>query len=232
MTVASCTQTNKNSNVHTESSNIDNTYLLKRAQQDIDKTQNSSFDLFSDFLPKNKYVVDTTHSSVQFRVRHWGIYDVVGRLESYEIVVYYDKEDFSDMVIEARMGPASINMPNKEMASHLKTEGFGFFDVNKYPEVIFKSTRMEMVSDSTFKLIGSMTIKETTKEVVFDVELNGYAYPPNKSMPGFTINGRINRLDFNLGGTELLPGNGLPMIGNDVYITSNIRLIKNYDQKK
>jgi serine acetyltransferase len=46
-------------------------------------------------------------------------------------------------------------------------------------------------------------------------------------MPGFTIKGKINRHHFKLGGNDLLPGNGMPMIGDNVYITSNVRLIKN-----
>lgn len=198
-------------------------------QEEIDKKQGATFDIERADLPETRAVVDTTHSSVQFRVRHWGIYDVIGRLESYEMVVYYDKEDFTDLVLEARLRPASINMPNKAMAHHVKTEGFGFFDANTYPEVIFKSTGVEMVADSVYALTGDMTIKEITKEVVFTVKFNGYTYAPNKTIPGFTIHGQFNRLDFELGDEELLPGNGLPMIGHIVYITSNVRLITDYD---
>ena len=173
--------------------------------------------------------MDTTHSSIQFAVRHWGIYNVVGRLESYEVKVTYTKDDFTDMAVEALLRPASINMPNMEMAHHLKAAGFGFFEVEKFPEVVFKSTKIEMARDSFYRLTGNMTIKEITKEIVLDIKFNGYSHPPSKTTPGFTINGKINRLDFNLGGDELLPGNGLPMIGNEVHITSNVRLISEYD---
>jgi polyisoprenoid-binding protein YceI len=203
--------------------------LLNKAQEDIDKKQSATFNILTESLPLNRYVVDTTHSSIQFRVKHWGIYDVIGRLESYEIVVHYDREDFKDMVVEARISPVSINMPNQGMANHLKVDKLGFFEIEKYPTILFKSTKMEILSDSIFKLIGNMTIKEITKEMVLEMKLNGYAYPPNKSMPGFTVYGKFNRLDYKLGGTELLPGNGLPMIGNEIFITSNIRLISDYD---
>ncbi len=86
-----------------------------------------------------------------------------------------------------------------------------------------------MARDSVYRLTGNMTTKEITKEIVLDVKFNGYTHSPSKTTPGFTINGKINRLDFNLGGDELLPGNGLPMIGNEVHITSNVRLISEYD---
>ena len=115
------------------------------------------------------------------------------------------------------------------MASHLKATGFGFFEVGDHPEVVFKSTRTIMVADSTFQLIGNLTIKGITHEVIFDVKFNGYTHPPSKTIPGFTMNGSINRLDFNLGNAELLPGNQLPLIGEEVHITSNFRLIRNYD---
>lgn len=203
--------------------------LLNKAQEDIDRKQNATFNILYENLPINRYVVDTTHSSIQFRVKHWGIYDVIGRFESYEIVVHYDREDFKDLVLEAHIRPESINLPNQGMADHLKADKYGFFEINKYPSILFKSTKMEIVSDSIFKLSGNMTIKEITKEMVLEMKLNGYAYPPNKSMPGFTVYGKFNRLDYNLGGTELLPGNGLPMIGNEIFITSNIRLIGDYD---
>ena len=81
-------------------------------------------------------------------------------------------------------------MPNNAMASHMKTEGFGFFEVTKYPEVVFKSTKMEMFADSVYKLFGHMTIKEITNEIVFDVRFNGFTHHPSKSTPGFTIHGR------------------------------------------
>jgi polyisoprenoid-binding protein YceI len=206
-----------------------NEYLIKSAQKDIVRSQDATFDIINQNVPENRYVVDTTHSSVQFRVKHWGIYDVIGRIESYEIVLYYDKVDFTDMVVEARINPQSINMPNKGMENHLKDDKFGFFEVSKFPTVIFKSHKMEIMGDSLYKLTGNMTIKQITKEVVFNVKFNGFAYAPNHTTPGFTINGAFNRLDFKLGNKELLPGNQLPMIGHYVYITSNIRLISDYD---
>jgi len=176
-----------------------------------------------------RYIVDTTHSSIQFSVRHWGIYDVIGRLESYEINVSYTKDDFSDMTVEARFRPASINMPNKAMAHHVRTKGFEFFDTQDYPEVLFKSTRIEMIRDSVYKLFGEMSIKDITNDFFFNVKFNGYTHPPTKTGPGFTITGKISRQDFNLGGSDLLPGNALPLIGNEVYLTSNVRLISGYD---
>ncbi len=225
----SCVEVDRHAEGPSEEVINDSTAIFTLARQDIEKTHNASFDIEKARLPQNSYVVDTTHSSIQFRVRHWGIYDIIGRLESYEVVAYSDKDDFADMVVEARLRPASINMPNMEMANNLKGTGLGFFEVNEHPEILFKSTKVSMISDSVYHLIGNMTVKDITQEVTFEVKFNGFTHPPSKTIPGFTMNGTINRLDFNLGGTDLLPGNGLPMIGEEVHITSNLRLIRNYD---
>ncbi len=204
-------------------------YLLNRAVEEQNKNEIAGFKIIRDKLPVNQYLVDTTHSSIEFRVRHWGIYDVVGRIERYEVVVHFDQEDFSDLVVEARIKPAGINMPNKEMAQHLKAPGFGFFEIAKYPEVIFKSTGVEKIADSTFVLSGQLKIKEVIRPMHFDVHFNGYTHPPTRTTPGFTMHGKIDRLAFDLGDDELLPGNELPMIGHQVYITCNLRLIGAYD---
>ena len=120
----------ENNQLSTENDTI-NKYLFNSAQKDIDRIQHATFNIINQNVPVNRYVADTTHSSVQFRVRHWGIYDVIGRIESYEIVLYYDSVDFTDMVVEARINPQSINMLNKGMEDHLKADNFGIFVVSR-----------------------------------------------------------------------------------------------------
>lgn len=209
------------------SDNEADNYLINRARSDSEHHRVMSTATPRDPDAKTRYIVDTTHSSVQFRVRHWGIYDIIGRLESYEMEVFYEQEDFLDMEVVGQFRPAGITMPNKDMAAHLQREGF--FHTEAYPVFSFRSTSMEQVADSTYRLTGEMTIKDISREVVFDVQFNGFTHPPSRSTPGFTIHGQIDRLAFDLGGEELLPGNGLPLIGHTIYLTSNVRLISEYD---
>ncbi len=179
--------------------------------------------------PNSTFLVDTTHSSIQFSVSHWGIYNIIGWIESYEIIAFYDRPDFSDMVIEAKIRPSSIQMPNKEMANNLKNKGSGFFDVEDHPIVYFSSDTLIHIEENKYKIPGRLRIKEVEMDIIFDLIFNGFTHPPTKSMPGFTVYGVIKRDQFKIGGTDVLPGNGLPIIGNDVHVTINARLIHEYD---
>ncbi len=109
----------------------DSSILLEKATRELEKVAPRSLNN-APTVDANKYLVDTTHSSIQFAVRHWGIYNVAGGLESYEVKVTYTKDDFTDMAVEALLRPASVNMPNMEMAHHLKAARLGFFEVEKF----------------------------------------------------------------------------------------------------
>ena len=67
-----------------------------------------------------RFAADTAHSSIQFRTRHWGIHDIIGWFEDYEVIVYADYADFTNAVVEARVRPASVRMPNPAMAGNLR----------------------------------------------------------------------------------------------------------------
>lgn len=58
--------------------------------------------------PRQKWLSDVDHSSIEFRTQHWGIVDIIGWLEDFQITVYADEDDFSDAIIEARVGVGSI----------------------------------------------------------------------------------------------------------------------------
>lgn len=196
--------------------------LQELAATDINKTFDYGFNIEADNLPERKFISDTAHQSISFKTKHWGIYDIIGWFEKFEIVCYYDKEDFSDAVIEARLYPISINMPSNRMQEHIKQAEF--FDVQTHPIVYYKSDSMYRVADSLYEISGKMIIKNISKPVMLRAKLNGYVVPEIKKTPGFTIDGFIKRSDFQLGGDELLPGNQLDMLGAKVYFTCNLRL--------
>lgn len=210
------------SNMQSSSTNARES-LVVLAQEELKKPAPNNFNITTGDLPKYKMLADTTHSSVEFRTRHWGIYDIIGRFDSYQIVVYHEKPDFTDAVIEARLYPATILMPNQKMADNLKQNGF--FDVDNYPIIKFTSNQMKMVDDRTYEILGEMQIKGKSKAIKLMATLNGFAYPETNGMPGFTVNGSILRSDFDLGGPELLPENGRPMVGEEVFFTANLRLV-------
>ncbi len=195
--------------------------LVTFASADPDETAEPMKPLIASDERTYVWISDPAHSSIVFRTGHWGVVDVVGWFETYEIHVRGSALDFSDAVVEARLEPASVRMPNPDMAGNLRQH---FFEVEKFPEVRFRSTKVEPTSEaSVFTLTGALTMKEVTRPVVFTMRFNGYGTPP-QGAPGFTLEAALDRLEFGVGGMERMMGTGHPMVDADVEVICNIRL--------
>ena len=167
------------------------------------------------------WTADLQHSSIMFETGHWGVVDVVGWFEDYEVKVRSRKLDFSDALVEVRINPASVRMPNPAMAANLRNL---FFQVQQFPEVSFQSTRVDAGNKNNhLRLSGQLTMKGVTHELVLDLSFNGYGSPP-QGAPGFKLRGTLNRLDFGVGEMELMDGTGHPMVDAEVRLICNIRL--------
>lgn len=141
---------------------------------------------------KTKWNIDNSHSEVGFKVKHMMISTVKGHFEEYEASIESSKEDFSDAQFSFSAKTASINTKNNDRDNHLKSDDF--FNIGEYPEMTFTSTSFD--GD---KLAGHLTIRDVTKEVTLDVDLNGVAVDPyGQTKAGFEMRGKINRKDFNL----------------------------------
>ena len=97
-----------------------------------------------------------------------------------------------------------------------------------YPEVLFRSTMVELTTDTTYVLKGELTMKGVTREMQLDVAFNGFALLPN-GVPGFTVKTALNRYDFQVGDDRDLPPERRLDVEPIVYITCNIRLDYAYD---
>src|ERR1051325_3247710 len=113
------------------------------------------------------YQIDTQHSSAQFKVRHLMIANVKGEFDKVSGTVDYDPANPSASKVEAKIDVNSISTREADRDKHLLSGDF--FDVEKYPEITFKSTKVSRFGDG-FKLTGDLTIHGTTREVTFDVE--------------------------------------------------------------
>ena len=170
---------------------------------------------------KIKWTADTTHSSLQFRAKHSGVYDVIGWIQNFGIVMEGQRKDFTDAEVTAFADIRSVKMPNPGMAGNLQ----GMFDTQNYSKANFKSKTVRNISGNNFQLIGDMTIKEITRELIFDVSFNGFGYPLTDGMPGFTVDGKFSRLDFNIGEPEIIETKESrhPLIGDTIYFRANLR---------
>jgi polyisoprenoid-binding protein YceI len=175
-------------------------------------------------MTKTKWLLDPMHSELQFKIKHLMISNVSGAFKNFSAEVETEDEDFSTAKINLAAQIDSISTNNEQRDAHLRNSDF--FEVEKYPELQFKSTKVEEVDNDTFVLHGELTIKEITKAVKLNIEFNGATKDPwGGERAGFVISGKINRTDWGVNFNSVLETGGL-MLGEEVKINSEIELVK------
>jgi len=172
-----------------------------------------------------KWIVDDTHAKLGFKVTHFGISETEGKFTKFTGTVLSDKPDFSDSKIDLVIEVNSVDTDNEQRDTHLKSPDY--FDVAKYPQIIFKGKTLKHVANKNYKLIGDFTMHGITKEITLDVIYRGTVPkdPFGNTKAGFKITGIIDRTQWGLNWTGKLAGGDL-LVGNDVELECNIELNK------
>jgi polyisoprenoid-binding protein YceI len=171
-----------------------------------------------------KWALDPTHSEIGFKIKHLMITNVSGNFNKFEVSAETSGEDFSNAKVSAEIDVASINTNNSQRDAHLRNADF--FEVEKYPTIKFRSTRIQKIDNETFTLFGELTIKETTKPVKLALEYGGVTKDPYGNFKaGFSLAGRINRHDFGVSYNAVLETGGVAL-GEEIKISGEIQLVK------
>lgn len=170
-------------------------------------------------LTKTTWAVDPTHSEISFKVKHMMISTVRGFFNSFDAKIEADKEDLSDAKFSFSADIASINTKNEDRDNHLKSDDF--FNAEAYPKMTFEST-----SFNGDELTGNLTIRDVTKEVTLNVDMNGIAVDPYaQTKAGFEITGEINRKDFGLNWSAVTEA-GKIVVSDKVKLVADIQFVK------
>jgi len=146
---------------------------------------------------KTTWIVDAAHSNVGFSIKHLMIATVRGSFTQVQGTVKVDENDPSTAEIDITIPIASVTTRDEKRDAHLKSPDF--FDAERFPNMTFRSKRVERVSGDSFRVIGDLTIRDVTKEVALDVELAGRAKDPwGNEKAGFEAQTKINRSDYGL----------------------------------
>jgi polyisoprenoid-binding protein YceI len=168
--------------------------------------------------------IDPAHSSINFTARHMMIAKVHGRFEKFSGTVNFDENNPTNTTVDVTIDAASLNTKEAQRDGHLHSGDF--FDVETYPTLTFKSTRVELIDEDTAKLVGDLTIKDITKEVVLNVEYLGQAQSPwGTTNAGFTGTTTINRKDWDLNWNVALETGGF-LVGDKIQINVELELVK------
>lgn len=164
------------------------------------------------------WVIDPTHSSVGFSVRHLMISKVKGTFDSFD-ATFTTGENPLDTKVSAVAQVVSINTNEENRDGHLRTNDF--FDAEKYPTITFVSTGVKEkdAQEGEYIVTGDLTIKGITKSVDFDFELGGFATDPYGNYKvAASAEAEINREDFGLTWNAALETGGV-LVGDKVKIT-------------
>lgn len=162
------------------------------------------------------YEVDVVHSAVAFKVRHL-VSKTSGRFDQFGGTLKFDADKPEKSSIELVIQATSIDTDNEDRDAHLR--GPDFFDVENFPTITFKSTKIEPAGEENlFKVTGDFTLHGVTKSIVIDVELLGFG---ETSMfgrrGGFGAETTINRKDFGIVWNKALDKGGA-ILGEQVEI--------------
>lgn len=170
------------------------------------------------------YKIDAAHSEITFKVKHLMITNVTGNFTKYDATMESEAADFSDAKISFEADANSITTHNEQRDGHLK--GDDFFAAEKFPKLLFKSSKLAKKGEDSFTLTGDLTIRDITKTIELSVEYGGTMTDPyGQVKAGFEINGKINRKDFGLTWGAVTEAGGV-VVSDDVKLHAQVQMIK------
>jgi polyisoprenoid-binding protein YceI len=193
---------------------------LSRGVADAQTAANVSFEA----IPTGDYKIDPSHSVIGFSIRHFEISFVRGRFKDFSGMIRYDGSDVTKSTVEFTAKVESIDTGVAGRDNHLRTADF--FDVAKYPEMTFKSTKVEKRRNNAYVLHGDFTLKGVTKPISFPFMLTG-GVKDNRGNTRFGVAAetKINRRDYGITWGSSMANGGLN-VGNEVIIDLQLEALK------
>ena len=161
-------------------------------------------------LPSGEWALDPGHTSVTWRVRHLGLSWYTARFNAAEASLRFDPASPGDAQLTAVVDAASVSTGDPDFDETLR--GSGWLDAERHPEIVFRSTRIELTGETTGRIHGALTLKGVTADAVLETEFYGGTFNPLEGAQalGFGADLVIDRTEFGIGN---LPGN---FIGDEV----------------
>jgi polyisoprenoid-binding protein YceI len=168
--------------------------------------------------------IDPSHSAIGFSVRHMVVSKTRGRFTSFRGQIAFDPDRPQDSSVQVTIDPASIDTADAQRDGHLKSADF--FDVEKYPNATFKSTKVEDLGGDKYRITGDLTVHGVTKPVSFDAVFEGAGKDPwGGERAGFNAALSIDRREFGLQWNKALETGGV-LVGEKVELTLEVEAVK------
>jgi len=166
---------------------------------------------------------DPMHTQVEFSAKHLGMMTVRGHFAEVTAGGHIDPEHPEKSAVEATINTASIRTHNEKRDSDLRSSNF--LEIDKFPTMTFKSTKIERVADDRLKVTGDLTIKGTTRPVTLDlVKYGEFNDPMMGHRIGYAAQTQINRRDFGM--TFDMMRDGKFIVSNEIQINIEGELVE------
>ena len=170
------------------------------------------------------WAIDPPHSIAEFSVKHLVVTTVKGRFRELAGAIHVNEAEPEASSVTASIDVASVDTNVADRDAHLRSDDF--FNAEKYPKIIFRSTKVERARDSEYRVTGDLTIRDITKPVVLGVEFEGDINDPwGKRRAAFTATTEISRSEFGVRWNQMIETGGA-VVSDKVKITLHIEAIQ------
>lgn len=179
-------------------------------------------------MKRSTWDIDTSHSGINFNVRHMVFAKVRGRFSRWRGTIELDESALVESEVHVAIEAASIDTNEAQRDQHLRSPDF--FDVEHYPELTFHSRRIERAGGNSLRIIGDLTMRGITREIVLEAETLGAGKDPSGGeRRGFGAKTIINRQEYGLKWNQLLEAGGV-VVGDQVHIEIEIEAVRRIAQ--
>lgn len=169
-----------------------------------------------------KWVLDASHSELNFKVKHLMISNVKGSFNKFTADIA--GEDFFTSPVRVVVDATSIFTNDDGRDTHLKSADF--FDVEQHKELIFESESFKKTDDDEYALTGRLTMKGVTHPVTLEVEFGGTGTDPWGNLKAaFSISGKLSRKQWGLNWNAALETGGV-LVSDEVRIHAEVQFVK------
>jgi polyisoprenoid-binding protein YceI len=166
--------------------------------------------------------IDASHSQAVFSVKHMMFSTVRGQFNVLSGHLHIDEQNPQNSWVDAQVDATSIDTRDERRDGHLRSPDF--FDVENYPALTFKSTKVEHVEGSEYRVLGDLTLHGVTRPVAFKAEYHGQGKNPwGQQVAGLSAKTKINRKDWGLNWNQALEAGGV-LVSEDVNIEIDLEV--------
>lgn len=175
-------------------------------------------------MNNTKWTVDSSHSSLDFSVKHMMVSKTKGTFHNFEATIEANPDDLTTANIEFVVDMTSVDTRNERRDNHLRSEDF--FNTEQHPKMTFKATHIERTSNDEYKVTGNLTICGMTNTETFSVTSEGQGIDPwGNEVAGFSGEGKIDRGNYGLTYNAVLETGGV-VVGDEIKISVEIEAQK------